>query len=303
MSSGLQARDEVDGSMPRLAMRPVSGGLTPVHHRTAPLVPPSKTVLRLFSGYLQFFVRRHFHGMRLAGAEHWPGTGTPLVICLNHASWWDPLTSILLSRHLDKSLDHYAPMDALACERYGFLTKLGLFPVQQGTPRGGAQFLRTAAQIFNDRNAVLWMTPQGGFTDVRTRPVVFRAGLDALVRRAKQVTVLPLAIEYTFWNERLPEALALLGAPLTFRQGRLVGDECVLNNPGEQVAEALAHTQDALALLAAKRDPSLFTSVLAGLSGTGGVYGGWQRARAFVRGERFEPEHGSLQTQVDRSDA
>ena len=258
-------------------------------------VRPSRALLRFFDNYLHYFVKRHFHALRLAGAEHWLLGERPLIVCLNHASWWDPLTSIQLSRFLEKQADHYAPMDEVAFARYGILRRLGLFPVEQGTARGGAQFLRAASMLLKDPNAVLWITPQGGFTDVRARPVVFRAGLDAVLRRAGQVTVLPLALEYTFWDERLPEALALLGEPVRFARGS--------GNPGRQVAAALEQTQNALAALALRRDPALFTSVLAGSSGTSGIYGAWQRLRARVRGQRFQPEHSNLHTRAGRSDA
>ena len=263
--------------------------------RTVGMAPvrPSRPLLRFFDVYLALFVRRHFHAVRVAGAEQWRRAPRPLVVCLNHPSWWDPLTSILLSRFVEKTADHYAPMDEIAFARYGILRRLGLFPVEQGTPRGGAQFLRAASHILHDANAVLWVTPQGGFTDVRMRPVVFRAGLDALLRRMPQVTVLPLALEYTFWDERLPEALAMFGEPLLFREGKLAGGD-EQKTPGDAAAGGLAATQDALARLAALRDPALFTPVLAGGAGTGGIYGGWQRLRAAARGERFQAEHGSL---------
>ncbi len=258
--------------------------------RTQSVAPlrPSRTLLRFFDRYLYFFFRRHFHGLRLAGAEQWARAPRPLVVCLNHPSWWDPLTSILLSRFIAKTADHYAPMDERAFARYGILRRLGLFPVEQGTPRGGAQFLRAASHILDDRNAVLWVTPQGGFTDVRTRPVEFRPGLDALLRRMPHVALLPLAIEYTFWDERLPEALAMFGEPLLLQRERNGRGE---RSPGDVAAEALAATQDALAGLARRRDPSLFTPVLAGSAGTSGVYGAWQRLRARLHGKTFEPEH------------
>ncbi len=267
---------------------------------------PSRALLRFFDLYLYLFVRRHFHALRLAGAHHWPSSTRPLIICLNHPSWWDPLTSILLSRYLQRPCDHYAPMDALAFSRYGVMRKLGLFPVEQGTARGAAQFLRAAAHLFADPNAVLWITPQGGFSDARTRPVVFRAGLDALLRRTPEVTVLPLALEYTFWDERLPEALALLGEPLIFHHGQLAG---IRQNraPGKHVAAALEYTQDRLAALGTARDPAPFTSVLAGAAGISGIYGGWQRLHAWTRGRRFASKHSSLNTAVpaasDHNDA
>ena len=45
---------------------------------------------------------------------------------------------------------------------------------------------------------------------MRTRPAIFRPGLAALVARLGACTLVPLAFEYTFWDERLPEILISL---------------------------------------------------------------------------------------------
>ena len=78
-------------------------------------------------------------------------------------------------------------MDAVALKHYGLLRKLGLFAVESGTPRGAAQFLRAAGKILSTPNSVLWVTPEGRFTDMRTRPAVFRPGLAALVARTRRL--------------------------------------------------------------------------------------------------------------------
>ncbi len=260
------------------------------------IVPLSRAALGFAEWYVRRFVRRHFHALRLAHPERWPREPGPLVVCMNHPSWWDPMTAFGLSRFLAPERFHYAPMDAKAVERYGVMRKIGLFPVEQGTPRGAAQLLRAASQVFEDASAVLWVTPQGHFTDVRTRPLVFRAGLAALVRRMEHATVLPLAFEYTFWDERLPEALAMLGEPVRF-----TGKQ---RDPGPVLERALENTQDELAELAAERRPDLFTPVIAGSTGISGVYELWQRGRALLAGKRYEPEHASLvHTAAGRGDA
>jgi 1-acyl-sn-glycerol-3-phosphate acyltransferase len=295
MSSDSQRRDPTHTHVFAPARLGNSRPSTDSAGREGPPVVPSRLLLRFFDTYLHYFVRRHFHALRLAGAHHWQHAQRPLIVCLNHPSWWDPLISIQLSRVFAPGLNHYAPMDALAFTRYGILRKLGLFPVEQGTRRGAAQFLHGAAHILSDPNSVLWLTPQGSFTDARTRPIAFRGGLDALLHRIPQVTVLPLALEYTFWDERLPEALALLGAPLRFPR-----DRTRLGSAGEQVAAALAQTQDELAQLSAQRNPALFTSVLAGAAGTSGIYGAWQRASARLHGRRFAADHASLQSNTNQ---
>ncbi len=251
------------------------------------ITPLSRAALGFAEWYVRQFVRRHFHALRLAHADRWPQEPGPLIVCMNHPSWWDPMTAFAVSRHLAPRRFHYAPMDAKAVERYGVMRKIGLFPVEQGTPRGAAQLLRAASQVFEDANAVLWVTPQGHFTDVRMRPAVFRAGLAALLRRTKSAMVLPLAFEYTFWDERLPEALGMLGEPVRFNGGS--GNEI-----GPTLERALERTQDELAALAMERRPELFTPVVAGNTGTSGVYELWQRGRALLAGRRYEPEHASL---------
>ncbi len=261
--------------------------------RGEPALPaPSAAWLRFFSLYLRRYMPRHFHALRLAHAARWPRNARPLIVCVNHPSWWDPMVCIQLSRILEPAAAHYAPIDAQALARYGVLRKLGLFAVEQGTRRGAAQFLRTAQAVLAKPEGVLWLTPQGSFVDARARPVVFRSGLDALLRRMETAVVVPLALEYTYWDERLPEVLAMLGEPLYFVQGAIRGEE---NDeaPGERVARALAVTQDELAAAALQRDASRFSALFAGRQGTGGVYGVWQRIRSAMRGEGLFPEHGS----------
>ena len=247
----------------------------PVKAANAPR--PSRPMLAWFSLYLRWYVPRHFHALRLAHAARFldgADSGKPVIVALNHPSWWDPLTCILVSRYLLPRHDHYAPMDASEVERYRILAHMGLFPVDKGSPRGAAQFLRAGQQILSRPQSLLWVTPQGDFTDARQRPVVFRPGLSALVARLPQATVIPLAIEYTYWNERLPEILVNAGAPVQIHG---VSDADAIDT---QLTTALANAQDELAALAHERDTSLFDTILEGASGAGNLYALWQRLRA-----------------------
>ncbi len=241
---------------------------------------PSRFLLRFFDIYLSLYVPFHFNALRLASPERFPLEARPLIVCINHPSWWDPLTSILISRFLLRGADHYAPIDALSLPRHRILGGLGLFPVEQGTPRGAVQFLRAAQHILSDPNSLLWLTPQGVFTDVRTRPVVLKAGLASLIKRLDEVTVVPLAYEYTYWNEPKPEILAQIGEPLIFARAD--------RDAGERVAAALARTQDELAERALSRDPGQFTTVMAGEAGLRGV------GRNLMAGLRGESHGGRL---------
>jgi 1-acyl-sn-glycerol-3-phosphate acyltransferase len=257
------------------------------------LVRPSRRLLSFFANYLRWYVGRHFHAIRVANASRLPSVTCPLVVYSNHASWWDPLALILFSRYFLPTFDHYGPMDATALKHYGFLRKLGLFPVEAGTSRGGVHFLRAAEEVLSRPRSVLWVTPEGRFTDMRTRPVVFRPGLAALVARRGACTLVPMAVEYTFWDERLPEILICCGQPIKVNEGRQHSAE----EWNEQMCAALAATQDELAALAKLRDPANFETILSGRVGISGVYEGWKRLLALLTGRAYQASHGSIPRQ------
>ena len=265
-------------------MSPKPSGLA----RKAGFRKPSRRLLALFDVYLQWYIGRHFHGLRLAHGSRFPAASRPLIVCLNHASWWDPLTAIVLSRHWLPRADHYAPMEEAALAHYGFMRKLGLFPIESGTPRGAVQFLRAARDILAEPDSVLWITPEGRFTDVRARPVSLRPGLAALISRLGACTVVPLAIEYIFWDERLPEILVSCGEPVVNADGSA--------HPAAEwnilLASAMTVAQDELGALAALRDPSRFETVISGAAGMGNLYGRWKGQSWRSRRERSQRNEG-----------
>ena len=246
----------------------------------------SEAVIHAFGWYLRWYFRRNFHAVRLsrAGEPHAPD-GRPVIICANHPAWWDPALFILLHLTLFPGRRGYGPMDAKALEKYGFFRRLGIFGLELDSRRGAARFLDVSTGILSDPASVLWITAEGYFTDSRTRPVRLRPGIAHLARRVRGAVILPLAVEYTFWNERRPEALAQFGAPIETGGDRSVADWTVL------LQAALAHSMDQLAAASMTRDPAPFRPILRGSTGVGGVYDFWRRLRASASGRRFDPSH------------
>jgi 1-acyl-sn-glycerol-3-phosphate acyltransferase len=253
--------------------------------------------------YARRYLARHFHAVRLSRArpvvrvpaEH------PLVVYFNHPSWWDPLICLLLSSRLYPERRHFGPIEAAALERYRFFARLGFFGVEPGTARGARRFLEVSERLLARPATALWVTPGGRFGDPRERPVELRAGLGFLAQRlARQragqtrgqrragAVFVPLALEYPFWEERFPEALASFGEPLSLAEG------ADLSAAGWTAALAarLTAAQDDLAGEALARDPARFETLLGGAAGVGGVYDLWRGFRARLRGERFRREHG-----------
>lgn len=244
-----------------------------------PVASRSPALTRFFAGVMARQMRGAFRAVRLARPGLPPLPPGPVVVYANHPSWWDPAFGIVLHGALFAGRDGYAPIDAGMLGRYGFFRRIGFFGVPEGRA-GAAAFLRGAARVWEEPSRVLWVTAQGRFADPRERPLGLRPGVARLLARHPGAVALPLALEYPFWSERRPEALACFGAPLT---GEGITEE--------RVEAALEAACGRLAALAQGRDPADFVTLLGGRRGAGGVWGAWERARAALRGERHRPDH------------
>jgi 1-acyl-sn-glycerol-3-phosphate acyltransferase len=248
-------------------------------------VPPiSGITLRFFVRIVRSHFRRHFRSVMVQHANRLAAATGPLIVYTNHSSWWDPMTCILLAQTLLPGRRHYAPMDAEALARSPLLRKLGIFPVEMTTPRGAAQFLRKSQAILRE-GGVLWVTPQGRFADPRQWPLGFKPGLAALVRRMPEAQILPLAIEYTFWDEQLPEALLHIAPPVEMEAG------ATTEGATRQLETELAAAMLALQTASIARDAHAFQTLLRGSRGTGGWYVWGRRLRAIPTGRKVRLNH------------
>jgi len=250
----------------------------------------SRPLLRWFTWYSCRYVRRHFHSLRVSRLGLPPESKLPLVIYSNHASWWDPLVGLVLKSECFAGRRLYAPMDAAMLERYKLFGRLGFFGVEQGSRRGAVQFLRAAEAILQSPEPLLALTPQSRFADVRERPVRFAAGLGHLAKRVEHALFVPCVAEYVFWEERLPEILVRFGEPMEVRREHAAA--FTSDWWTDQFEQKLEAAQDALAIESRRRDPAAFQSLMRGGAGQGGIYDWWRAAKAKLRGEKFNREHG-----------
>ncbi len=211
----------------------------------------------------------------------------PLVVFANHPGWWDGVAFMLLANRLFASRRMFIPMDAVALGRYGFMRRIGVFGIEAGTPRGAALFLRTAKEVLASPDRMLWMNAPGRFSDVRERPVPIAIGMTRLPEMAPDALFVPLALDYPFWTERKAEMLAAFGTPIPAANFLGLDREARVT----LLSSALAATMDRLTEEAIARDPARFTALIRGREGMGGIYQGWRRLRAALKGERFDARH------------
>jgi 1-acyl-sn-glycerol-3-phosphate acyltransferase len=250
----------------------------------------SNVMLRLFRAYTRGFIRRHFHAVRLARGEVAPApSDRPTIVYLNHSAWWDPLTCVFLAEQFFPNHLAFAPMDAVQLQLYRMLRKVGLFGIERGTVRGGRSFLEIGREILARPRAMIWITPQSRFADVRERPLQFASGLAHLVRHAQHARVVPLAIEYVHWFERLPEILVRFGP------AHDAADLCREHASPRELARGLENslesTMDALARDSASHDDARFVLLLRGGKSVAPLYDIGRRIRALLTGDSFSPGH------------
>jgi 1-acyl-sn-glycerol-3-phosphate acyltransferase len=212
-----------------------------------------------------------------------------VIVCLNHPSWWDPLFALTLANATFKGRQHFAPIDAKALQRYRFFERLGFFGIEANSLKGAARFVQTGRSILRDSRSVLWITAEGAFTDVRSQPLKLKTGIGHLMHGLDRAVVIPLALEYEFWEERKPEALACWGRVISVIEGSR-------RRPAEwteAVAFELQAAKDRLANLAIGREKKGFDVLLAGRSGVSFTYDAWRWLRAKVQGRSFLHQHGS----------
>ncbi len=253
-------------------------------------------------------------------------TGRATLVYANHPGWFDPLVAHYLTQHLFPGQQFYAPIDALALEQYQVLGKLGFYGIDLQSRAGAARFLRTSQRILASPASALWMTPEGRFCDPRDHDRPLQPGLAHLCQRAAMASpdagkhpsptrergtgptrehrtadsssqhespsghlprILPMAIEYAFWDERLPVCLVRFGDPLAPPE-KANWDKATWE---ARLRLELRATQQQLAQNVIARDPDTFVPLLSSRRGAGGIYDWMRRLKCWATGRRFQAEH------------
>jgi 1-acyl-sn-glycerol-3-phosphate acyltransferase len=247
----------------------------------------------LFNGFRRYclrYARKHFHAVRITrDSQPFPApNGEPRLFVVNHPSWWDIIICMLLTgdsygRYAHYA--HYAPIEAKMLEKYGFFRRLGFFGVDSSVT-GTKNFLRAAQAIFAEPNPSMWITAQGSFTDARVRPTRLRPGIGHVAASLKHGVIIPIALEYVFWNESNPEALIHVGESILLNGS--TPDKDALTR---EIETRLETAQDRLAQLAIARDPEPFRVLVDGKTGVGGIYDFYRTLRARLTGRKPDLSH------------
>lgn len=168
--------------------------------------------------WLTRVLRRRFHNVYLAGAEHLRSlpASQPVVGCVNHTNWWDGFLLYVLSHRLLPH-DIYLVMEEKNLRRYRFFTWMGVFGMDLTDRRTALPGLRYALRLLQRSRGsgpprLLWTFVQGKLLRPRV-PVEAKPGATFLAAHANAV-LLPLTVRYEFLSESRPGVFVRVGPPL-----------------------------------------------------------------------------------------
>ncbi|MHC5004857.1 MAG: lysophospholipid acyltransferase family protein [Planctomycetota bacterium] len=224
------------------------------------LIPedPSPRFIAFFGWYARRLVRRRFNALRIdrPGADALRALDElegPMIVLLNHASWWDPLTVLVISRSLLPGRTGCAPMDREQLQRFRFMRRLGVFGIDPDDPASLAVMRDHVLRHFRSgQRPTLALTPQGRFADVR-EPVELRPGAAAIAAAADSCEVVSLALEYVFWQDARPEVLV--------RVQRCRPERTSTTGWQRAMQRAMRENAAALAVMAMERDAAAFVTL------------------------------------------
>ncbi len=243
------------------------------------LIPatPNSRVLSVFTWYTRRLFRKSFHAVRfesesLEVLRNLNDDEFPLLVLMNHSSWWDPLVGVLLANEALPSRSSLAPMDRDQLERFKFMRKLGIFGIDPDDPASETALHRYVCRAFEGmQHPTLWITPQGRFTDVR-EPMRLRPGAASLASRLDECRVVSIAIEYSFWQDQKPEVF--------LRAAQCRTEIASTTAWHRAMTAAMQSNASQLAELVISRDPSPFTCIAGGeVARINPLYDLWLRLR------------------------
>jgi 1-acyl-sn-glycerol-3-phosphate acyltransferase len=165
----------------------------------------------MFARHARSRLRATFGRVRVRGAREAREAlaGGPLLVVVNHSTWWDPLVILWLSE-LVLAGDGYALMDAKNLRRLPFFAKVGGFGVDLEDPTDGARGIRYAAKLLGAPGRVVFVFPQGSERSPFA-PLELLPGAAQIARVAKRARIVPLALRYVFGASEKPDLWVSLG--------------------------------------------------------------------------------------------
>lgn len=181
-----------------------------------------RPVAAVFEAVFNPYMACRLRGPILHGQPPVLDDALPLVLLLNHVSWWDGFLARALQRRLRPAGSFHTVMLERELRKHPYFRLMGCAGVEPGDPaswRKARQDLSVRRR--KDRDFCLAFFPQGAIWPADRRPLGFKPGILRLLRDLAPVQVVPAGIRIEPLNTHVPNAFASLGSALRVDADRI----------------------------------------------------------------------------------
>lgn len=159
--------------------------------------------------------------LKVVGVENFPPSSTPLILCSNHISNWDPVLLMVAKPHRHIYFMAKSELFANRVFAWFFGKQLGAFPVHRGA--GDTAALDTAARLVEE-GKIMGIFPEG--TRSKTGKLLRPKSGVALIAAKTGAAVLPTALVTRGQHMRLFQRTTIVyGKPLSAEELHLTDAE------------------------------------------------------------------------------
>jgi 1-acyl-sn-glycerol-3-phosphate acyltransferase len=170
----------------------------------------SKLYIFFFKWYCRWLFGRRFH--RVWIQQQYQPLGKSTLYILNHHSWWDGLTPLLLNEFRFKQ-NARAIMEDRQIRQFPFFTRIGAMSISRENMRSAIVTLASASEWLNGNNNSLYLYPEGKITDPCDK-ITFESGLMRILRDATDCDIVPIAMHFSMSRSDKPELFINVGPKL-----------------------------------------------------------------------------------------
>jgi 1-acyl-sn-glycerol-3-phosphate acyltransferase len=109
-------------------------------------------------------------------------------------------------------------MDEEQMNKYAFFRWIGAFSVNRSIPNEAMESINYAVSLLKNKNAVLWIYPQGLMQPNDYRPIKFFSGVSRIIEKMDGVELIPMTLRYEFLLEQRPDVFVQIGKVKFFQK-------------------------------------------------------------------------------------
>ena len=136
----------------------------------------------------------------------------PMIFIAQHNNWFDGMLGWYLCDEMLKMKMNIMVEDLA---KFPLLSQVGAFSVSKKSPKAILKALNYSVDFLKNKEAVLYMFPQGIINPPNHRPLNFTHGVSYIAKKLEKANIFLVAPKYIYLRQGVPEILVDFSNPIT----------------------------------------------------------------------------------------